>query len=163
MADLDLEDLDAAPSKAQGRPGRFAPKGSRFKPQPSKLKTEPVSTSDSVLPEPNPIPVAKKEELDSKPLIINHIPKSKPEEDERSANEVALMDVDAKPENGDTDELDNERMNTEGGDDEVVREIDVYLTPSIDVNTKAMVLTFQFFCVFRWILKLFIKILFVCG
>ncbi|XP_031109438.1 DNA-directed RNA polymerase III subunit RPC5 [Ipomoea triloba] len=142
MADLDLEDLDAAPTKPQARPGRFAPKGSRAKPQPSKLKTEPVSTSDSVLPEPYPVPVAKKEELDSKPVIINNIPESKPEEDDRSANDVALMDVDAKPENGDDELLDNEPMDTEGGEDEVVREIDVYLTPSIDHDTKLYVMQY---------------------
>ncbi|CAH9119182.1 unnamed protein product [Cuscuta epithymum] len=142
MVDSDLDDFDAAPKKAQVRPSRFAPKGSKPGPQLSKVKKEPVSSSNSVLPEPNPVPIGKKEEFDSKTIpVTSHIPKSNLEED-GSTSDGLQMDVDMKPDDGNREQDHDEPMFSEGEEDEVVREIDIYLTPSTDPNTKLYVLQY---------------------
>nr|AEI98616.1 hypothetical protein 111O18.3 [Coffea canephora] len=130
---MDFDDLDE-PSQAPTRPSRFAPKGSKFKP-----RTEPVAaTSNSI---------AKKEELDSKPVSpINSSTTAAAgkAEDAASASvsQSVAMDVDAKVEEEAEQPKDEPMESREEGEDEIVREIDVYLTPSIDPNTKLYVLQY---------------------
>ncbi|XP_011099592.1 DNA-directed RNA polymerase III subunit RPC5 [Sesamum indicum] len=130
MADMDLDELLDGPSQVPNRPSRFAPKGSKFKPRP---KTEPSqlpppAASDTV----EGLPVPKKEEPGIKPDI-------KPE----FANDGNDMDVEVKPEV--KEEEGDDLMETEAEaepDDAIVREIDVYFTPSIDSNTRLYVLQY---------------------
>ncbi|KAL3527082.1 hypothetical protein ACH5RR_011738 [Cinchona calisaya] len=136
MSDMDFEDLDG-PSQASTRPSRFAPKGSKFKP-----KTEPVAAPSSGSSSNS----TKKQELDSKPVLsINSSTAAAAAKAEHEssvsanlASDVVAMDVDVKPE--EKEQPKDEPM--ELGEDEIVREIDVYLTPSIDPNTKLYVLQY---------------------
>lgn len=130
---MDFDDLDEL-SQAPTRPSRFAPKGSKFKP-----KTEPVAaSSDSI---------TKKEDLDSKPVLpINSstTAAAAKAEDAASASvsQFVAMDVDAKLEEEAEQPKDEPMELREEREDEVVREIDVYLSPSIDPNTKLYVLQY---------------------
>lgn len=141
--DMDLDDFDDAPPKPRPRQSRFVPKNSKLKPQLSKVKTEPVSSSsDSVFPESNIVPIAKEEDFDSNPIpVTSHISKSKIEEESSTCN-VTQMDVDMKPVIENEEKDGDESMASEAEEDEVIREIDVYLTPSIDPNTKLYVLQY---------------------
>ncbi|KAK4416538.1 hypothetical protein Salat_2479300 [Sesamum alatum] len=130
MADMDLDELLDGPSQVTNRPSRFAPKGSKFKPrpkaEPSQLTTP--AASDTV----EGLPVPKKEEPGVKPDI-------KPE----CANDATDMDVEVKPEV--KEEEGNDLMETEAEaepDDAIVREIDVYFTPSVDSKTQLYVLQY---------------------
>ncbi|XP_042066441.1 DNA-directed RNA polymerase III subunit RPC5-like [Salvia splendens] len=118
---MDLDDLDDGPKQASTRASRFAPKGAKFQPKP-KPKAEPPSSSASLS-----LPPPKKEELDVKPDIKPYI---KPEHDDNGA---AKMEVDDEPE--DTEFRD-------GDEDEVVREFDVYFSPSIDIETQLYLLQY---------------------
>lgn len=127
--DLDLD----GPSKVPTRQSRFAPKNSKLKPQP---KTETLPPTDS----------AKKEELNSQLPLTDHITENgaaKVKEDNVATvkeDNVAIFKDDA-PLDGETtgDDLVEEQFMTEGDsndDDEVVREIDVWYTPSFDPVSK---------------------------
>ncbi|XP_047981977.1 DNA-directed RNA polymerase III subunit RPC5-like [Salvia hispanica] len=118
---MDLDDLDDGPKQASTRASRFAPKGAKFQPKP-KPKAEPPSSSASLS-----LPPPKKEEVDVKPDIKPYI---KLEHDDNGA---AKMEVDDEPE--DTEFRD-------GDEDEVVREIDVYFSPSIDIETQLYLLQY---------------------
>ncbi|KAL0343316.1 UNVERIFIED_CONTAM: hypothetical protein Sangu_1219000 [Sesamum angustifolium] len=127
MADMDLDELLDGPSQVTNRPSRFAPKGSKFKPRPKTepSQLQPPAASDTV----EGLPVPKKEE----PVVKLDI---KPE----SVNDGNDMDVEVKPEV--KEEEGDDLMETEveaEPDDAIVREIDVYFTPSIDSNTRVRV------------------------
>ncbi|GFP84447.1 DNA-directed RNA polymerase iii subunit rpc5 [Phtheirospermum japonicum] len=129
---MDLDELSGGPSKAPSRPSRFAPKGSKFKPKPkteqSGSQPPPASGSVESVTEP------KKEELVTEP-------ETKPE----YANDAIDMDVEEKPgvkEEEDKDDLmETEATETEL-EDEIVREVDVYFTPSVDARTRLYVLQY---------------------
>ncbi|KAK4393648.1 hypothetical protein Sango_1835600 [Sesamum angolense] len=130
MADMDLDELLDGPSQVTNRPSRFAPKGSKFKPRPKTepSQLQPPAASDTV----EGLPVPKKEEPVVKPDI-------KPE----FVNDGNDMDVEVKPEV--KEEEGDDLMETEveaEPDDAIVREIDVYFTPSIDSNTRLYVLQY---------------------
>ncbi|KAL0332515.1 UNVERIFIED_CONTAM: hypothetical protein Scaly_2153000 [Sesamum calycinum] len=130
MADMDLDELLDGPSQVTNRPSRFAPKGSKFKPRPKTepSQLQPPAASDTV----EGLPVPKKEEPVVKPDI-------KPE----FVNDGNDMDVEVKPEV--KEEEGDDLMETEveaEPDDAIVREIDVYFTPSIDCNTRLYVLQY---------------------
>lgn len=117
-----MDDIDA-PNPAQTRRTRFAPKNSKFKPNP---KTE-QSTSDSIPPvkqEFNSEPVGVvKTEIEDVPVKIDPDLKLETTED---LIENDLMEVD----------------HAKDVDDDVVREIDVFFTPSVDVNTQLYVMQY---------------------
>ncbi|XP_075501526.1 uncharacterized protein LOC142539740 [Primulina tabacum] len=135
--DLDLDELLDGPTQVPVRSTRFNPKNSKFKPR---VKTEPsqhppASSFDSAElmgKESDSIPLPKKEEPGIKPEFAND----------------AEMDIDLKcggiVENGMKKEENEDLMETEEGEaeDEVVREIDVYLTSSLDPNTRLFVLQY---------------------
>lgn len=127
---MDLDDLDA-PKRAPSRLSRFAPKGSKIKP-----KTEPAVSSEP----PSHQSVEsdlKKEEFDSKTsLPVNLVAAAKAKNETPVSHDLVSMDVDAKPEEQPKDE--DMELN-QNGEDEVVREIDVYFNPSMDPNTKLYV------------------------
>ncbi|XP_004232385.1 uncharacterized protein [Solanum lycopersicum] len=108
--DLDFD----GPSKVPSRQARFAPKNSKLKPQP-KSETLPLKV-DSEIP-------TKKEEFVSQPPLRDHIVKN----GEAKVEDDVLL-------NGETtgNDLAEEQvgMETDSDQDEVVREVDVWLTPS---------------------------------
>ncbi|XP_073311538.1 uncharacterized protein [Primulina huaijiensis] len=136
--DIDLDELLGGPAQAPVRSARFNPKGSKFKPM-AKIELSqqlPVPSSDSaeiMRKESDSIPLPKKEELGIKPEFTN---------------DVVEMDIELKHggivENGMKKEETEDLMETEDGEaeDEVVREIDVYLTSSLDPNTRLYVLQY---------------------
>lgn len=113
-------DLDFnGPSKVPSRQARFAPKNSKLKPQPeTKPKSETLPSSDSDIS-------TKKEELGSLPPLRDHIAKN---------GEATVKDD--VPLNGETtgNDLAEEQVaiETDSDQDEVVREIDVWLSPSFN-------------------------------
>ncbi|KAL1538319.1 DNA-directed RNA polymerase III subunit RPC5-like isoform X1 [Salvia divinorum] len=126
--DIDLDDLDDVPKQAPTRASRFAPKGAKSHPNPNpKLKTAPSSVS---------LPAPKNEEVDVKPEI-------EPETD----NGAAAMDIDPGEKKlevaGESVDTELAEVEVELGEvDEVVREIDVYFSPSVDDETRLYL--FQF-------------------
>ncbi|KAL1561521.1 DNA-directed RNA polymerase III subunit RPC5-like [Salvia divinorum] len=123
---MDLDDLDDGPKQAPSRAPRYAPKGAKFQPKP-KPKTEPPSSSASLS-----VPPPKKEEVDVKPDI-------KPEHDDNGAVAMDIDHSEAKMEVAD-EPVDTEF--SDGDEDELVREIDVYFSPSIDDKTQLYLLQF---------------------
>ncbi|KAK1390376.1 putative DNA-directed RNA polymerase [Heracleum sosnowskyi] len=126
--DIDMDDIDA-PNPGPSRRARFAPKNSKFKPKP---KTE-QSISDSIPP--------VKPELDSHSIAIV----------KAEIEDVAVkIDTDMKLETADPiekdlisdDLMDVDNVDDVEDEDDVVREIDVYFTPSIDVNTQLYVMQY---------------------
>ncbi|KAL6551868.1 hypothetical protein OROGR_008022 [Orobanche gracilis] len=131
MSDMDLDELLDGPVKARNRPTRFAPKGSIFKPKP---KTEPSESlpplaSDAL----KSLPVPKKEELAIEP-------NTKPE----YTDDAVETDVEVKPEVKEEEKADlMETQATESEfEDEVVKEIDVYFTSSVDSKTRFYMLQY---------------------
>lgn len=119
MSSMDLDDLDGpiqAPTKK--RPSRFLSKSSKLKPEP-KPKPEPQELNDA-------LPVFKKKEevVDTKPVISDFFDG----DSTAAANGAVKMEVEEPKE---------DPMNVdEGGEDYVVREIDVYFMPTVDANTQ---------------------------
>ncbi|XP_024968054.1 DNA-directed RNA polymerase III subunit RPC5 isoform X2 [Cynara cardunculus var. scolymus] len=142
--DIDFDDLDG-PSKAPvTKAGKFAPKNSKFKPAAKPKREQKLSVP---LPESNPVTIPKVELDDSKPPqqeppSIDSI-YSKTEMDQplhtdptsHDANGSVKMDADATEM-----EIDNEQEPDDG--DRVVREIDVFITSSVDADSKVYVLQY---------------------
>ncbi|XP_042019239.1 DNA-directed RNA polymerase III subunit RPC5-like isoform X1 [Salvia splendens] len=126
--DIDLDYLDDGPNQAPARASRYAPKGAKSHPDSKpKPKTEPPSVSQ---------PASKNEEVDVKPEI-------EPEHD----NDAAAMYIDPSEKKlevaGESVDTELAEVEVEQGEvDEVVREIDVYFSPSVDEQTRLYL--FQF-------------------
>lgn len=120
-----MDDIDA-PNPGPSRRARFAPKNSKFKPKP---KTE-QSISDSIPP------VKQESNSDSIGIVKAEI------------EDVSVkIDTDLKLEIEDPivkDLISQDLMEVDNadGEDDVVREIDVYFTPSVDVNTQLYVMQY---------------------
>ncbi|XP_042023191.1 DNA-directed RNA polymerase III subunit RPC5-like isoform X1 [Salvia splendens] len=126
--DIDLDDLDDGPKQAPTRASRYAPKGAKSqldsKPKP---KTEPPSVS---------LPASKNEEFNVKPEIELEHDKG-----------AAAMDIDLSEMKlevaGESEDTELAEAGVEQEEvDEVVREIDVYFSPSVDDETRLYL--FQF-------------------
>ncbi|KAK9066897.1 hypothetical protein SSX86_014221 [Deinandra increscens subsp. villosa] len=136
--DIDFDDLDG-PSKAPAtKPGKFAPKNSKFKPV-AKPKTEPDASNPSS--EPTSVAVPKVELDDLPPPVVSASAKTEIEQPSdtvpasHDANGSVKNDTDAKDMEIDGDlEQDKE--------DQVVREIDVFFSSSVDSNSKLYVLQY---------------------
>lgn len=135
--DMDLDELFDGPKQEPSRSSRFAPKGSKFQPKPKpKPKAEPESSS---------LLAPKKEEVDVKPEVKPELENSAVAMDvelnlcEKKVEETGdFMETEAADvgfgfgfENGEED------RDGDGDEDEVVREIDVYFSPSVDPETQA--------------------------
>ncbi|KAJ9548048.1 hypothetical protein OSB04_020591 [Centaurea solstitialis] len=138
--DFDFDDLDG-PSKAPvTKGGKFAPKNSKFKPV-AKPKCEPEVLVP--LPESNPATVPKAELDDLKPSLPVDSIYSKSESEQPShidpishdANGSVKLDI-----NTTAMEIDNEQEPDDV--DRVVREIDVFITSSVDDDSKLYVLQY---------------------
>lgn len=132
---MDLDGLDE-PSKVRKPPSRFAPTSK--KPQPkSKPKPEP---QESVPVAPKPDPSVSNTAEDAKPKIDDTLSKT----ETGVSNGNVKMEIDAKEERGaavkENDLMDVDKEEDE--DDVVVREIDVYYTPSVDPNTQLYVMQY---------------------
>ncbi|CAL1376662.1 unnamed protein product [Linum trigynum] len=147
---MDLDDFDDvdAPKQAPARAAKFVPKSSRFKPQPkgktaaqssskpedSVAKTEPQEPLPSALPS---APASKEEDEDIKPKLDAAA--------KAEAEAWLEMEVDAAKREA---EDGNDHMDVDGGeegkedDDVIVREIDVFVTPSVDTDTQLYVLQY---------------------
>ncbi|XVF62008.1 hypothetical protein PTKIN_Ptkin08bG0181900 [Pterospermum kingtungense] len=145
----DLADFDS-PSQANTRTNKFPPKSSKFA---SKLKAKSVSKpepQDSAAkpePEPEAAPpsakewISKKEEdeevEDLKPPVFAET-KAEPS----VLNGAVKMDIDEEAKEDDISNKENIEQEQEQEEDMVVREIDVFFTPSIDANTQLYVLQY---------------------
>ncbi|XVE87275.1 hypothetical protein DITRI_Ditri18aG0103800 [Diplodiscus trichospermus] len=142
--EMDLDDLGEldGPSQANTRTTKFAPKSSKFAP---KLKPKPLSKQEPqysvAKSEPPPAPpesISKKEENgveDLKPPVV-----AEPEADKSLLNGAVKMEIE---EEAKADEVMNEEnREEEQEEDMVVREIDVFFTPSIDASTQLYVLQY---------------------
>ncbi|XP_050207317.1 uncharacterized protein LOC126656757 isoform X2 [Mercurialis annua] len=127
-----LDDLDELSQKPPSRPSKFAPKSAKFKPQQPKLKpkTEPQIAT---VPEKA---VNNEQEEDIKPKI-DPSPKKEPSV---SSDSAVKMEIDSDPVIEDEhEEIENAEEEEE---DMIVREIDVFFTPSIDPNTQLYVMQY---------------------
>uniref|UniRef100_A0A6M2EXS3 DNA-directed RNA polymerase III subunit RPC5 n=1 Tax=Populus davidiana TaxID=266767 RepID=A0A6M2EXS3_9ROSI len=136
---MDLDGLDE-PSKVRKPPSRFAPTSK--KPQPkSKPKPKP-EPQESVPVAPKPDPSVSNTAEDSKPKIDDTLSKT----ETGVSNGNVKMEIDAKEERGtavkENDPMDVDKEEDEDEDDVVVREIDVYYTPSVDPNTQLYVMQY---------------------
>ncbi|KAI5581574.1 hypothetical protein BDE02_07G027000 [Populus trichocarpa] len=134
---MDLDGLDE-PSKVRKPPSRFAPTSK--KPQPkSKPKPKP-EPQESVPVAPKPDPSVSNTAEDAKPKIDDTLSKT----ETGVSNGNVKMEIDAKEERGaavkENDLMDVDKEEDE--DDVVVREIDVYYTPSVDPNTQLYVMQY---------------------
>ncbi|XP_058006126.1 uncharacterized protein LOC110650134 isoform X2 [Hevea brasiliensis] len=158
----DLDDLDG-PSQVPSRTSKFAPKSSKFKPQPKeKPKPEPPSfkpesqnsgsnfesqesVSAAKLEPRNAMLAKKKEDGEEIKPRMNATPKI---ETLTSNNDVVKMEIDAKAEVGAISKLDDPMGEDKQEDDKeeegdmIVREIDVFFTPSIDSDTQLYVMQY---------------------
>ncbi|XP_061342353.1 uncharacterized protein LOC133288573 [Gastrolobium bilobum] len=137
---MDLDDLEA-PSQVPSRVSKFAPKSSKLKP---KLKSERTPKAEPK-PEPNASfsksepqefdITAKRNEDNVETGASTH---SKPE-----PNDTVKMDVEPKFETEDESRQgQGDPMDEDSAEDTVVREIDVFFTPSIDSDTQLYVLQY---------------------
>lgn len=139
MAEMDL-DLDV-PAQGPARPAgsRFLPRGSKPQPKP-KIKTEPISAQikPNVELDDAIVQLSRKEEeeLETKPSIIVKKDEFEGAKVDFAENDVVAMDVDSK------EEVKAEAPEIHNDADEVVNEIDVYFSPSINANTKLYVLQY---------------------
>lgn len=134
---MDLDGLDE-PSKVRKPPSRFAPTSK--KPQPkSKPKPKP-EPQESVPVGPKPDPSVSNTAEDAKPKIDDTLSKT----ETGVSNGNVKMEIDAKEERGaavkENDPMDVDKEEDE--DDVIVREIDVYYTPSVDPNTQLYVMQY---------------------
>lgn len=128
---MELDDLDA-PKRAPSRLSRFAPKGSKIKP-----KTEPAVSSAELLTHQSEKFDLKKEELEPKAsLPLNLVAEAKAKNEAPASDDVVSMDVDANAEEQPKDE--DVELN-QNGEDEVVKEINVYFNPSMDPETNVRI------------------------
>ncbi|CAN0890685.1 DNA-directed RNA polymerase III subunit RPC5 [Linum grandiflorum] len=157
---MDLDDFEEqdAPKEAPAKAPKFAPKVSKFKPQPKGKKPvrQEVSVTKSELPEPiaevsvtKPEPqepiasaLSKEEDEDMKPKL--DVEAKVPVESSVSDAARVNMEVDATREAGGEDDhmdIDNGEEVVEE-EDVIVREIEVFFTPSVDPETQLYVLQY---------------------
>lgn len=120
---MDLDDLDA-PSKVPSRVSRFAPKSSKLKSKPKLEPQEPLPKSEA------PESLSKPE-----PPDLNLVTANKKEESSSATNGAMKMDVEPKSEAEDEPKQDDP-MDEDSAEDKVVREIDVFFTPSVDAHSQ---------------------------
>lgn len=127
---MDLDDLEA-PSQVPSRVSKFAPKSSKLKSKPKsepvpkpEPETQPAAAVPSSKPEPQEFDLnAKKDEDGVEDTVAPTHTKSEPDG-------TAKMDVEPKS------EAEDDPMDEDSAEDTVVREIDVFFTPSIDADTQ---------------------------
>eukprot|EP00257_Ricinus_communis_P019446 XP_015578439.1 DNA-directed RNA polymerase III subunit RPC5 [Ricinus communis] len=137
-----LDDLDK-PSQVPSRPSKYAPKSAKFKPQP-KTKPNPkpdpqLPSSNSELQEPQNAPLSKKNEDDEEEEIKPKIISTPKNEAWLSNNGAVKMEIDDSMDEDKREEGENEEEEEE---DMIVREIDVFFTPSIDSATQLYVMQY---------------------
>ncbi|KAJ6732946.1 DNA-DIRECTED RNA polymeraseS III 80 KDA POLYPEPTIDE RNA polymerase III SUBUNIT 5 [Salix koriyanagi] len=132
---MDLDGLDE-PSNVRKPPSRFAPTSK--KPQPkSKPKPKP-EPQESVPAAPKFEPSVSNTGEDAKPKIDDTLSKT----GMGGFNGDVKMEIDAKEERG-AAAKENDPMDVDKEEDDVVvREIDVYFTPSVDPNTQLYVMQY---------------------
>ncbi|XP_054823065.1 uncharacterized protein LOC129321352 [Prosopis cineraria] len=126
---MDLEDMDA-PSKVPSRVSRFAPKSSKLKLKP---KLEPQESAPKTEA---PESLSKEE-----PRDFDSVTAKTKEEEFSAPNGAMKMDVDPKSEAEDEPKQDDP-MDEDSAEDTIVREIDVFFTPSIAADTQLYVLQY---------------------
>ncbi|GAV69506.1 Sin_N domain-containing protein [Cephalotus follicularis] len=140
--DLDLDGLDdekKGSTRAPSRVHRHAPKSTKPVPKPAPRQSSSSPKPESLEPVPKPEFLItdnslKQDEQDSKPSVII-TPKA----------ENGAVDMEIAPEKAEAEEESKggESMDEDGEEEDmIVREIDVYFTPSIDLNTQLYVLQY---------------------
>ncbi|KAJ8764454.1 hypothetical protein K2173_006194 [Erythroxylum novogranatense] len=135
---MDLDDLDG-PSQVPSRVTRFAPKSSRLKPQP---QLQPK-------PEPKPsVPPPKTETGEQKIFNTREdeakvVGKAKTETVASNGSVKLETEAAMSSNHDDAMEIDkDEKVIEEEEEDMIVREIDVFFTPSVDKNTQLYVMQY---------------------
>ncbi|XP_027914314.1 DNA-directed RNA polymerase III subunit RPC5 [Vigna unguiculata] len=137
---MDFDDLEEAPVKATSRVSKFAPKSSKLKPKPKaepgpKTEPQPQPQPEPSISKPEPqefVATVKKNEDGVETVSPSHI---KPE-----LNTDVQMETEPKSEPEDEAETGrDDPMDEDTPEDTVVREIDVFFTPSIDAETQLYV------------------------
>jgi len=145
---MDFDDLEEAPVKATSRVSKFAPKSSKLKPKPKaepgpKTEPQPQPQPEPSISKPEPqefVATVKKNEDGVETVSPSHI---KPE-----LNTDVQMETEPKSEPEDEAETGrDDPMDEDTPEDTVVREIDVFFTPSIDAETQVRV-SLTPFCLF---------------
>lgn len=135
--DLDLDDLGVdCPSQAASRPSRFQPKSSKLKAKP---KAEPVS-------EPVPHTLLPKKQEDPIPSIDSTVKTAFEPSPASSLNNFAKAEAEPKAE-----EVAEDAMEEDEDEDRVVREIDVFFTPTLDTNTQVCLIHRLYLYIAYWI------------
>ncbi|KAJ7944320.1 DNA-directed RNA polymerase III subunit RPC5 [Quillaja saponaria] len=139
---MDLDDLDV-PTQVPSRISRFAPKSSKPIPKPKLEPQESVAKSGPEVPISKPKPQEFDAEISKRKDDVEEGLAQAPTNDtEPSASNGAMkMEVEPKSEGQDESKQDD-LMDEEDGEDTIVREIDVFLSPSIDADTKLYVLQY---------------------
>ncbi|TYI57081.1 hypothetical protein E1A91_D11G254700v1 [Gossypium mustelinum] len=143
----DLGELDGS-SQANTRTTKFAPKSSKFAPKlksTSKPKPEPSSKQEpqDSAPKPQPPPVeavSKKKENDEedvKPPMV-----AEPKAEQSISNGAVKMEIDEETKEDEILTEANREEDQGEEEDMVVREIDVFFTPSIDADAQLYVLQY---------------------
>lgn len=146
---MDLDDIDG-PSQVPSRTSRFAPKSSKLKPKP---KSEPISKPEPQESVPKPEPQEldatapnKKEEQEA--IAANANANANAKAEASTSDGAVKMDIDGKS-GGGGESKENDAMDVEdgdggddGGEDVVVREIDVFFNPAMDDGTKLYVMQY---------------------
>ncbi|GKU94570.1 hypothetical protein SLEP1_g8041 [Rubroshorea leprosula] len=148
----ELEDLDG-PSQVNARTSKFAPKSSKFAPKikpkvqlklESKLEPQEPTGKQKTEPGQSNVLVSKKkenQEVDAKSAVFAEL-----KSEALVSNGAVKMDIDTKAEAEEEsklyDAMEEDREEEEQEQDMIVREIDVFFTPSIDANTQLYVLQY---------------------
>ncbi|KAK1366005.1 Transcription regulator [Heracleum sosnowskyi] len=136
--DLDLDELDG-PNQAPSRSTRFAPKNSKFKPKPKTRPLKPKFDTSFVLPS------TKEESVESLIASVDAGNTIKVEMESSckttsNRDDIVKMDTDLKTKGNQQEDLMEEDHRKD--EDPVVREIDVFFTPSLDSNSLLYVLQY---------------------
>nr|KYP66734.1 DNA-directed RNA polymerase III subunit RPC5 [Cajanus cajan] len=133
---MDLDDLEEL-AKAPARVSKFAPKSSKLKPKPKSEpapKPEPQPQPSICKPEPQEFVTTVKKNEDGVETVASTQIKLEP-------NNTVKMDIEPKSETQDEPEQEDP-MDVDSAEDTVVREIDVFFSPSIDAETQLYVLQY---------------------
>lgn len=147
----DLGELDGS-SQANTRTTKFAPKSSKFAPKlksTSKPKPEPSSKQEpqDSAPKPQPPPVeavSKKKENDEedvKPPMV-----AEPKAEQSISNGAVKMEIDEETKEDEILTEANREEDQGEEEDTVVREIDVFFTPSIDADAQVIAFFYFLYC-----------------
>lgn len=132
----DFDDLDkATPSQVPSRVSRFLPKSSKLvpKPEPPPEKAEPQQPKKP-----------KTEENFQQTTFVNLTPKTEPavSNGDVKLESKPVLEPEMEPRKEEPVDLNMDELHLQDDEDMIVREIDVFFTPSIDADSKLYVMQY---------------------